>query len=298
MNKPTFLIVGAAKSGTTSVYHYLKQHPQIFLPTPKEPKYVSSRFIQYPFRGPGDDFIETTIAKTSEQYYRLFEGVKPEIAEIGDASADNLYYHEKAIPLIREEFGDPKILIFLRNPVQRAFSAYSHLIRESREKFTFMEALEMEEERIKQNYEFLWHYKKVGLYAPQVEAYLQNFTSVKIFLFEDIINNKNKVIKEIFHFLGVRADIEIEDEQVYNVSGRPKSRLLFQLLKYPNPIKNSLKLIMPAKMRQQFRRKVDNANLSKMKIDETSQKYLKEYYREDIRHLEKIINRELSAWTK
>lgn len=295
---PTFLIAGAAKSGTTSVYRYLKQHPQLFLPIPKEPKFITSQFINYPFKGPGDDLIEAEIAKSRAAYDRLFDLAGKEITAAGDASADNLYYYEQAIPVIKRELGDPKILIFLRNPVERAFSAYSHLVREGRESLDFRSALDTEEERIRNNYEFLWHYKKAGLYARQVEAYLQNFTSVKIFLLEDIIADKNKVINEIFRFLNVRQDVHIEDERIYNVSGKPKSRLLFRILKYPNPVKNTLKLLLPAEMRQQFRRSVDKLNLTKMQIDKKSEQYLKEYFREDVHALEEIINRKLPDWLK
>ena len=113
---PNFLIVGAAKSGTTSLYRYLQQHPDIFMSQKKEPKFFSSQFLKFPFVGPGDQNMELSICKTFDKYESLFK-YADNIKAVGEASADNLYYYTHAIPLIKKYLGNVKILIILRNPI-------------------------------------------------------------------------------------------------------------------------------------------------------------------------------------
>jgi len=118
MPLPNFLIVGAAKAGTTSLGNYLSAHPNVFLSTPSEPKFLTSGFLEFPHQGPGDAEIDEGVISDFDEYKRLFEGGKTAEAR-GEASADLLYYHERAIPVIREVLGDPKIIIILRDPVER-----------------------------------------------------------------------------------------------------------------------------------------------------------------------------------
>ena len=96
---PNFLVVGAAKAGTTSLYHYLKEHPEIFLPEIKEPKFITSQIVEYPFRGNGDELVEKGIIKRIAEYAALFTGSE-NATVIGEASADTLYYYERAVSII------------------------------------------------------------------------------------------------------------------------------------------------------------------------------------------------------
>jgi len=174
--KPNFLIVGSARAGTTSLYNYLSQHPEVYFGA-KEPKFFSSQVIKFPLNGPGDEEMEKKIyIKDFQNYKKLFSKVLSEKA-IGEASADTLYYHKQTIPLIKKYLGNPKIIIMLRNPIDRAFSAHSTLALAKRETLTFSQALEQENKRIKDNWEFIWHYKKTGLYFKQVKDFLENFSS-------------------------------------------------------------------------------------------------------------------------
>ena len=135
---PNFLVVGAGKSGTTSLYHYLKAHPGVFMSRIKEPGFIFAQFNKMPQSGVGDE-RQTTVGSFSA-YCRLFEDAEGKKA-VGEASNDNLYHYERAIPYIKRFFGDIKIIIILRNPVDRAFSAYTYLLRDNREFLTFEEDL-------------------------------------------------------------------------------------------------------------------------------------------------------------
>ena len=118
---PNFLIAGAAKCGTSSFYYYLHKHPQIYMSAIKEPHYFSSQNVDINYRGIGDD--KRPVITEFEDYCKLFMDVKDEIA-IGEASADTLSTWQTSIPAIKDKLIDPRIMILLRNPVDRAYSAY------------------------------------------------------------------------------------------------------------------------------------------------------------------------------
>jgi len=297
---PNFLIVGAAKAGTTSLYFYLKEHPEIYMSPVKEPKFITSNFLKFPFKGVGDDLVEKNIIKNFESYQKLFLEVKNEKA-IGEASADNLYYYKKSINYIKKILGEVKIIAILRNPIDRAFSAYSHLIRDSREFLTFEDALNQEENRKKENWEFIWYYKDVGFYYNQVKAYLENFSKVKVYLYDDLKKDPLSLVQDIYRFLEVDDSfIPKSVGEKFNVSGIPKNKFLHEFLTTPNVIKSTMKplvkLILPKRTRQRFINKILQRNLKKPQIDPSTKQYLLNLYKEDIVELQNLIGRDLSSW--
>jgi hypothetical protein len=299
---PNFLIAGAAKAGTTSLYYYLNEHPEIYMSPIKEPKFITSNFIKSPFKGIGDEKVEKNIIKNWDSYLELFSGVKEEKA-IGEASVDNLYYYEQSIFYIKKFLGDVKIIIILRNPIERAFSSYLHLVRDNREFLTFEEALEQEEIRKKENWEFIWHYKSVGFYYNQVKAYLENFSNVKIYLYDDFKENPLKVVQDIYRFLGVDDSFVPKNIKIqFNVSGIPKNKLLQRFLTKPNMLKKAIKpfvkVLIPKGTRQKIINKLINNNLEKSQMKPEAREYLKDIYREDILKLQELIKRDLSHWLK
>lgn len=198
---PNFLIVGAAKSGTTSLYSYLSQHPDIFMPRWKE----LSFFSQDPF-GPLHKI------KKPEYYYRVFDRVNDQSA-VGEASTSYLY-DESAPIQIKKLLGTIKIIIVLRNPVDMAYSLYNHQVRREGETLkTFEAALEAEENRRKNsNFKikcYGWHanyyYYHRGLYFNQANRYIDTFgeDNVLIFLFEELAGDAVRVAQKTFKFLGV-----------------------------------------------------------------------------------------------
>lgn len=295
---PEFLIVGAAKSGTTSLYNYLKVHPDIYLPEAKEPRFLTSQFVKLPFKSPDAAYFEQEFVKTFDQYKKLFSETN-EGAIIGEASPDTLYYYENSIKIIKKYLGAPKIIIILRNPIERAYSAYTYLVRDNRETLTFRTALGMESERIKENWEFMWLLKDVGLYYNQVKAFKENFKNVRIYLSEDLKSDPQGLLKDIFEFLGADSDFIPDNLKViYNVSGVPKNKLLHKFLHDKLIIKSLIKPFIPFLLREKIVKNLKNKNLIKIAMKDEDKNYLREFYREDIKKLENLIDRDLSHWLK
>ncbi len=153
MAMPNFLIIGAAKAGTTALYSYLKQHPQIYMSPEKEPHFFAFEGEQPNFGGTAgkQEWLNRTVITDIETYRKQFQKVSREIA-IGEASALYLYI-PKAVERINHYIPDVKLITILRNPIERAYSAFLFQIRDELEPITdFAQALEEEKIRINKNW--------------------------------------------------------------------------------------------------------------------------------------------------
>jgi len=293
---PDFLIVGAAKSGTTSLVKYLDEHPNIYTYPFKEPKYLSYKVLENGYQGPGDFSTEKHIIKTLKDYYKIFENAKKD-QRVCEASVDTLYYYKTTIPQIKELMGDPEIIIMLRNPVKRAISAYSHLIREERENLPFREALNKEKERIDLGYEFIWAYKDAGRYYESVKAFKNAFSNVKVVIFEDFVKDRHKVVYDVLDFLKIKEKHDFKDSQ-HNKSGVPKNVILNKFLINKNPIKSMIKKLIGRKNGKLIRNYIQKINLKQIDVPNEDKDYLHDYFLEDINKLEALLQKDLTLWKK
>ena len=298
---PNFLIVGAPKCGTTSIASYLSQHPQIYLSPIKEPKFFSAQIIQFPLRGPGDSFVENFTVKTFDEYQKLFLNAQAEMA-IGEASVDNLFYYSKVIPLIKNQLGDVKIIVILRNPADRAFSSYKNMLRDSRETLTFEEGLQIEEYRKKMGYEYLWGYLETGFYYEQVKAYIESFSNVKVLILEHYEKNSLELFKTIYDFLGVDPGFKPKPSVQLNVSGRPRNRFIQRLFK-PTAFKGKIYKMLAMRgihldRLMQFVERFRRNNIEPIHMDTGTRKYLNSVYQPDIRKLQRLLNVDLCTWIR
>ncbi|MFQ6615228.1 MAG: sulfotransferase [Fidelibacterota bacterium] len=299
MGLPNFLVVGAAKSGTTAFCTFLGQHPEVFIPVIKEPKFFTSQFMDDPLTGRGDRLIQEVQVRAFSAYRGLFrkaEGLKA----VGEASADMLYFYRRTIPLIKEYLGDVRILILLRNPVERAFSAYKQLVRDGREWLSFREALMREEDRRRENYEYMWHYTRVGFYHKQVKAYLDNFRRGKVILFDDLVRDPRGCLEETFRFLGVDPTVSLEIDRRINVSRVPDGGIMRSVFRL-GPVKVWLyrMLVTSGIGDRRIFRWVDRFRgyrIRKLRMKAETRSRLQALYRKDIVNLEGLLGRDLSGW--
>lgn len=292
--KPDFLIVGAAKSGTTSLYRHLNKSNKVFIPYVKECKFFSSLANDY--NGLGAEKFSMPIVKNYQEYMDLFSGQESLLC--GDASPDYLYYYKRSIPNILNKVGkEVKVVIILRNPVDRAYSNYMHHIRERWEDVSFSKALDLEESRISNHWSWGYHYFNAGLYSEAVKAFKDNFPNLKIYLFEDLKNERH-LLESLSIFLGIEYQSDSGRIKKYNSSGIPKNELWHKIIMDQSFIKDIIKRVLPEKMRQKMKKKVVSLNLRKSKMGHIERINLINRYKKDIRNLEQIIGRDLSEWTK
>ena len=215
---PDFFIVGAPKAGTTSLYRYLKQHPDVFLPDIKEPNFFSSTELL------ADNLYYNAKIITDLQEYRALYSGDGDGRVRGDASVSYLFYPQ--VPQrIKEMVPDARIIIMLRNPVDRA---YSHYLMDKRLGYVNIsfEEIVMRQSTHKLQRLFYQQFVEIGLYADQVERYLKVFgeNNVHIILFEDFAENVFDCLKQVCLFLDISPEYELKIEQ-HNAFGFPGNKI-------------------------------------------------------------------------
>ena len=287
---PDFIIVGAAKSGTTSLYHYISSHPNLYMSIPKEINFFSSQEINKQ-----NLYYNYHSVDSLDEYKKYFQKAKNS-SVIGEGSVSYLFY--PSVPeRIKELLPDVKILILLRSPVERAFSHYLMDYRMGLINCSFEDVVYRRSTDKKINL-FFQQYIELGLYHDQVKRYLDVFgrERVKILLQEDLRNLKDKTMKDIFDFLDVDVSYEPDMSQEYNSFSMPKNAFVKKLYSsyfnrvlvgrlFSDTLKKKLKKIL-------FQIKV------KPTIEPETSFYLHRLYEKDIHNLEGLIARDLSSWKK
>ena len=291
---PNFIIVGAAKCGTTALYYYLRQHPDIAFSALKEPKYFSTIFNKLPQKGIGDQTIDKYAIDNWGKYKALFK--KLETYKLrGEASPDYLLYHKNTAPAIKEKLGDIPIIIMLRDPVSRAFSAYSNMRRDNREFLPFKEALGAEKERSLNNWDFMWKYLQGSLYAEQIKTFLNEFNNVKFVLFEDFISNPLYETNKVINFLGLNKLDKIDDKK-YNPSGVPNNIFAKFILNRNNKFSTVLREVLKKYIPRNILESVSRKSLNKIILEQKDAHYFYSLVAHDIEKTEELINLDLTIW--
>lgn len=297
---PNFLIVGAAKSGTSSLHNYLHEHPEVFMPSynregmkVKEPRFLIKDLVQHRLHNGVWNF---------EEYRCLFSDVREEKV-IGESTVLYLYYYQHAIKNIKYYLGEEvKIIIMLRNPIDRAYSAFQHVSRGLKETNSFEESLEIEKGRLERetNLTPMVMYKEMGMYYSMVKAYKDSFKNIHIVFYEDFRDNIALEMNKVYSFLGISKDINVNLNKRYNVGGKKwKNKKSKHFFMKDNLAKSILKLITPKKIRQEIRNKL--VNLSTKEVEEMKKEtrnMLNNYFQEDIKKLSELLNKDLQHWTK
>jgi len=297
---PNFLIVGAAKSGTSSLHNYLNQHPEVFMPSynkegmkVKEPRFLIKDLVQHRLHNG---------VWTIEEYQSLFEDVKDEKV-IGESTVLYLFYYKHAIKNIKHYLGeDVKIIIILRNPADRAYSAFQHVSRGFKENNSFEESLEIETGRMEseENLTPMVMYKEMGMYYQMVKAYKESFKNVHIIFYEDFRDNIESEMNKTYNFLEISSDFEIDFIKRHNVGGkRWKDKKMKHLFMKDNPIKSILKSVLPKKFKKGMRNNLVNVSTNKVvPMREKTRKGLNDYFKQDVEKLSELLNKDLQHWIK
>lgn len=295
MSLPNLLIVGAAKSGTTSLHEYLKQHPDIFMSKHKEPHFLINNEI-------GEKRIHKGVLEM-EDYLKLFSSAKNFMYR-GESSVMYLLFPEITISNIKKYLGDNiKIIIMLRNPIDRAFSGYLHNIRyNTNEDLPFEEAIHIAENRYKQIKHMTpaTRYLELGLYYRKVKKFKESFQDVHIILYDDYMRDIDSCLKKIFDFLNVKR-VKLDTSKRHMVGGWEwKNYFMRRILIPKNYFKSVVKFFFP---KQALRTKIKNIliQLSTKKQSELNlktRKFLIDFYTKDIEDLSSYLKIDLRYWLK
>ncbi len=296
MTLPNFLIIGAPKSGTSSIYEYLRQHPQVFMSPEKETNFFAFRGGRPRFNGPGDQRLKyATCAFTLEAYEALFAGARFETA-IGEASPMYLS-HPGAPDEIQKLLPEVKLIAVLRNPADRAFSAYMMRVRDGLETAgDFAEAIRREPQRIRDNWSW-GAYVQRGFYYEQLKRYFDRFDrrQIRVYLFEHFARDPLGTMQEIFRFLDVHDRFTPDLSEKHNVSGIIRSPITRLLWTRSHAVRSFVRPLLPPRFRRAAFQYVTR-DLIKCSLHPRLREELLARYRPDILRLERLLHRDLSVW--
>lgn len=295
---PNFLVVGAAKSGTTSLYNYLGQHPEVYMSPVKEPHFFAFMNQRPQFTGPHDKYFNELVITDRMAYERLFDGVTNERA-VGECSASYLYGEDTA-DNIKQLIPACRIIVILRNPIDRTYSQYKQTVMIGQETIEFEEALAKQADRRKLGWKWYYQYEGMSLYFEQVKRYIDTFghEQVLVCLFEDFKTDSLKILRDIYQFLNIKQDF-VPTMEVFNRSGMPKIRTLHHLLRREGWHRRLAHALLPLSARNWLRGTVEKYNYryeSSPEIKPETRKMLEDIFRPDILKLQALIGRDLPQW--
>lgn len=274
---PNFIIVGAHKAGTTSLYQYCKEHPEIYMSPLKETNFLAYEDTKR--KEPKDLFP----IRTLDEYKALFSKSGSATA-IGEASPAYLR-STVAVENIKRSMPDARLIVSLRHPVERAYSAY--IMSVSGRRVSFGEKFE--------DINAIWNQN--SFYYEALKRYVESFpdSQLKIILFDDLRTNTLGVVREIYSFLGVNSTFSPDVLHHHNPGGIPRNRLyhrIFRLLR-----SNRLaRAVTPDKIRKAAVRKRDKNLLAPPPLSPDTYSRALAFFEDDIVALQKLVQIDLSGW--
>jgi hypothetical protein len=311
--RPNFFIVGAPKAGTTSLYHYLDQHPQIYMSPIKEPCYFASEIRAENFGADLQDLVahDAQVLRNYldgpmrekrfggpvtcwEDYLKLFWWVREQKA-IGEASVCYLW-SKTAARNIAAQIPDARVLMILRDPAERAFSQYAYLVTNGQIRMSFPAYIQSSLGSTGGKFGISHPFLEFGLYYEQVRRFLDLFPieNIRIYFYEDYRRQPAATVADICRFLEVSDSFTPDLSSKYLEPQVPRSIAIgYALKKYG--FWQRAKLLMPQAL-DAFARRLIFRKRKSIAMARRDRKYLVDYYREDIQNLSQLLNRDLAGW--
>lgn len=313
---PNFFLVGVVKGGTTSLHHYLSQHPQVYMSPVKETNYFSRKDIDTSKFSPDyahdvnvdlKQFFASGMKHTihiahitdRENYLRLFANVRDEAA-IGEASNSYILYPH-ASQEIRKTYPEARIVMMLRDPADRAYSQYIMNLRLGKTLETdFLKEVFDDDAKPVKGWGANHQYLSIGLYYEQVKRYLDLFPREQVLIcwYDDYRKDPGSVIRSMYRFLGVDEDFRPDTSEKLNTAGVPRFGKLNYWLNQSGLI-SWAKRRLPRNLRGPFKKWMYSGDSSDIPVmSDRERAELVAYYQDDIRKLSELTGRDLSAWLK
>ena len=287
---PDFYVVGAQKCGTTSLHAYLNSHPSICLPAGKETKY----FVR-------DDRYQLGL----DHYLGQWHERPTENQLIGEVDPDYMYFEvalERMASVLNMK--KTKFIFVFREPVARAFSQYLMTYRRGVEELDFEEAVVAEPERIKRGFRERSQYSYLdrGYYYRQVLRFLEKVDSDNVFyiLSEDLSDNTESVMNDVFAFLGLDATVDTQSLKHEHRGTMPKNTRLLRAIVSQGAHKELVRMMLPfPNWRKKIRQKIIDWNETEdisIKLRDDTSAELKKRFLEENDKLSALIGRDLGHW--
>jgi hypothetical protein len=295
---PDFAIGGAAKAGTTWLYDRLSANPRLFLSPVKEPRYFAVKEGEPPpFVGPGDEGLLGQLVSDRDAYESLYESAT-DGQLLGEASPDYLYRAPVAGPRMAELVPDVRLVFILRQPADRAFSNWSHHVRDGRETLPFADAVRAEPERRAAGWAWGWSYVDRGFYGRQLQQFYECFPpgQILVTLYDDLRNDPRALLARISAFLGVEAVVPERAEEPRYATLVPRSATTARVRRTLETVAPAVRTLLPPQARQRLRRTADRVTFEKPVVSPEDRDRLTRSYEPDIELVEALTGLDLAHW--
>jgi len=285
--EPTFLIIGAAKSGTTTLFNALGDHPDVFVSPIKETNY----FTVDPERPPGP--VDPVFPVRTLEAYRSLFAAGAALPARGEASP--LYMERPAVARrVAQALPRARLIAILRNPVDRAWSAYRMSLRLRGRRLDPETAFDEDAAWLHPGSPFV----RGGYYAAALRPWRELFPrqQLRIALFDDLLDDPHRLLRDLYGYLGVDPAFRGPDPAHYNPGGEPRSRV-FQGLLHASRIGPILRRRFPT-LRGALRRLQGAALTPPPPLPPRIRARLAALYADDVHEVESLLGRDLSAWTR
>jgi hypothetical protein len=305
---PNFFLAGVPKAGTTSLYFYLAQHPQVYMSPIKEPTFFGAADIQADpqlslilrravrDRGPLHLYLQGTHADGPlvlewDNYLKLFRNAHEEIA-IGEASV-SYFWQPSAASAIRAQIPGGRLIFILRDPAERLFSHYylGTWWHHPGETFRTRFMAAMEPGHVGRRM------VEIGRYATHLQRFFQLFprNQICIQLYDDYRADPRAVVRNVLTFLSVDPDHPVDLSRRHGETAVPRFPALHALrhrIFGGAPVARWLPEGARRVLRRLYRREPD------MVLEPADRRLVIEYYRDEILRTGDLIGRDLSAWLR
>lgn len=297
---PNFFVVGAPKCGTTALCEYLRDHPNVFMSYPKEPHYFA------------DDFTHFHVARTLDEYMKLFGSCTADHLAVGEGSVWYLY-SDNAIRNIHRFNSTARIIVMVRNPVDVVHSLHSHNIFSfAEDRHEIAEAWRLLAERkcgrsIPKKCiapRFL-QYREIAEFGAQLEKLYAAFPAeqIKCLVFDDLRDDPAQVYSDVVEFLGVAPDGR-KEFPVVNENKVHRSKVLGSfLLRPPRPLRfawRQFRKVRGVEVTKAIDKamRLNSIEVSRAPMDPEFRRNLALEFEEDVRKLSGLLDRDLTYWTQ
>ena len=280
MTLPTFIVIGTAKAGTTSIHAYMRQHPENCMSEIKETNFFAYEDSYIKENWPDLVFPFTTIEDYEQHFSNCLDS-----SIIGESSPSYLH-SQKAACRIKQVIPSVKLIVTLRHPVDRAISGYLMQVRHGIGKGDFSD------------FDFNMRYVKHGFYGDLLEAYLLRFgaEAIKICLFDDLMSDPTAFMRGLYAFVGASPDFMPKTQKTHNVGNVPRSIAINKwLLNYT--IRYRIAPVLPKQLRSVGRTLLQWNKTTPRTVPDQLLKKLQGHFNEEIRTLQNLTGFDLSHWT-
>jgi len=300
MTLPDFFIIGVPKAGTTALHAALADHPELLLSKVKEPKYFLCEDQPPPRQnGPGDAHSRKEWIWRRDHYEALFDG-PPELLR-GESTPFYLY-DIAAQRRLAQLLPAARLIVIVRDPVDRAYSNWLHLWSDGLEPVgDFQRACELEDERIRAGWGLFWHYRRLGLYGNQLESLLEWFPreQIHVLRYRDVVETPASALDDVCAFLGVTQGI-VQQVRAENTRGYVNWSTRSPLLRSTLRVGASAGAWFPPQVWRKasapLLRSLQRRSGPRPQVASEDRRRLLEFFDADIKKLGALLGRDFSDW--